>query len=474
MPEFSTWFPTTYLPSEGFELSGSDTDCVNDPLKGTRSAMKLFQYQDGSKMSPGFSGSNILSIELITNATGHNTYRAGGGPGQTLGKHTYTPLGVQASHYGSGQHFATEFYQYAYAMGDTCVTHIANYYWGGPIGGDEGQGYQLVAPLQQGYYLHLGDVLGPMPHQSSINTTTTQNILSSLTPQTITVVSTAGAAVGDWVAVEQQPEDGTAVTEAVKVTAVGAGTITGVFLNAHPSGVKLKPALVLNFSGAICQGRTLVNLDGTTVSAGQVTGKSGAQLTGTGTAWSETMVGGNADNIGAIAMDVDTFSCTTGYGYPFGGAPGTTDGPCKSWYQVKLVSDATHLAIHSSSGRGDAGYNGRASASKPSNYVIKPAARMLCRDEVTGFAVCEYSPHTWSVGHKCEVAICPFPDIQGFSYAMSQWTPGASARGFMEITNRGARTYDTCFSIFSLMANPGGVPGAQGKYGSEGFRYCCL
>ena len=253
MPEFITYFPDTYLPSKGINLFGVNTNCLAD--SANRTAVSLFVHQDGNLTAPTFSNTTVLSLRSESTATGHNSYRSQlyeedditPIPGTvTTAKHSFIPFSVYASHKASGQRLLTGYNQEAFGMGDSCISMFANYYWGGPVAGDEGQGIQLVSYLSQGKFLQKGAITAILA-KSTLDTTTTQVIAQSLDllPQSVTVASSAGAVVGDWVVIEQLPDDGTPVIEAVQITAVNAGganRISAVFLNNHPSGVKVRPA----------------------------------------------------------------------------------------------------------------------------------------------------------------------------------------------------------------------------------------
>ena len=292
--------------------------------------------------------------------------------------------------------------------------------------------------------------------RSALDTTTTQVITQNKDVQTVTVASSAGAAVGDWVVVDQMPPTGYTIMEAVQITAVnsgGANRISGVFRNNHPSGVSVRPATCIYIDGAQAfgQDRVLVNMSGTSYMTGQI-GSAGVDtdvgvgtLVGTGGAsWSNGMVGGDGDNIGAIAVTTDTYT----------GEPFSALNPLRSWHQITHVKSATEVGFHTFSTSGDTSYKGRGVF--PSAYIIRPAARMLSYSE--GRAICEYSTHTWSTGDVIECATCPYPTVLGFQYHMSQWTPnGQYNAAFMDIINTGARTLQAAYLIRGAMPVGGGA-----------------
>jgi hypothetical protein len=62
--------------------------------------------------------------------------------------------------------------------------------------------------------------------------------------------------------------------------------------------------------------------------------------------------------------------------------------------------------------------------------------------------ICETTTTTWAAGNTVEAAITPFPDVNGFYYDMANWTAGNGAlRGFLNVTNIGARTYGYGISL---------------------------
>lgn len=471
MPEFNTWFPDVHLPSQGLKIVGTNVDCVG--LSNSQAAVSLFLTQDGSNLDPGPVNSSGLTIEVFSDPNGHNTYSQGVGPAAqwTSYKHTWTPLSVSAIHRGAGQRNMVNFKQTTYGMGDSALIGFQSYYWGGPIAGDEGQAFALGSYLNQGYMLQLG-VIENVPPKSTLDTTTTQDIVGAKNPQTVTVASTTGAAVGDWVVVHQMEQDGTNMLEPVRITAVGSGTISGVFLNNHGSGVKVKPALLLqtNAGGSFGQDRLIINLSGASYSTGTITSKgdtavgpadASPYLNGTGMTWTNTMVGGDVENIGAICVDTDTYA-----GPPFHGT--AEQGPLKSWHRINQVMSTTRVYFHTFSVASNSGYKGRDNF--PSTYTIRPAVRLLkyYADEVLGgVLVCEYSTHTWSVGHTVECAMCPYADATGFRFMLSQYTPCGTTRGFMFIENHGARAYQNCINISTNMTNPNepGAPSNSDYYG---------
>ena len=292
-----------------------------------------------------------------------------------------------------------------------------------------------------------------------ISTTVPGFITASKDPQTVTVVGTAGGLVDDWIVVGQEIPSGSPSLEAVKIIALTGTTITGIFRNTHPAGAVIKPALLFDISGShgsFGQDRVIVNLSGASYSTGTVTTTSVPidenQFTGSGTGWSNGMVGGDALNMGAISLNNDTYT-----GFTFASTP------LRSWYQITQITDATHLRVHSYAVGGAAPYKGNGPGGSPSagNYIVRPAVRLLWRQDT--LCICEWSAATWSAGHQVECAICPYPSVIGFMYNMAQWTPnGRNSEGFLFVRNAGARKFGVGISITDYPMQTGGDAVAWG------------
>lgn len=386
--------------------------------------------------SPGFS--NLEGISLGQNLDWGSNFYGGG----TNSKVSSINLQLVQTAKGAGQKIVQGTRLVSYSMGDNALSTGQLTFAGGPITGDEGTGFNLVTSLTQQNHLKLTAITSVT--RSALSTTLTQAVTADDIPQTVSVASSAGAVVGDWLVINQGLESSTPNIEAVQVISIPSGTsINAIFACNHTNGTTVKPALVLGVgsSGEFGEQRTIVNLDGTSYSTGTVSGIAGGEYTGTGTTWTNTMVGGDALNIGAICLDEDTVT-----GSPFNGSVGTQSGPLKSWYNILGVTDTTHLGIHSKSVAGDASYQGRGPGA--GGYTIKPAVRILRLPGGTT-VVCEYTATTWTVGDDIECVICPFPDVSGFQYHMSVWTPGGIKRAFMDIKNVGLEPMSSGFVLTS-------------------------
>jgi hypothetical protein len=163
------------------------------------------------------------------------------------------------------------------------------------------------------------------------------------------------------------------------------------------------------------------------------------------------MVGGNAKNIGAVSMAADDVT-----GSPFDAGANRL----RSWFHINGVASSTSMGIWSFTVSGDTAYHGAGPGA--GTYVVRPCARVLRivstdgkNTGATGELICETSTSTWTAGDNVEQAICPYPDVSGFQYGVLAYTHGGTYRSFMNITNGGARTFDTCF----IFGNTGALPG---------------
>jgi hypothetical protein len=428
------------------QMQATDPVVGNDP--NDRRAVDVSCTINDVNANTGFTDQNCMQLSLTAN-NGQNVY--GGG---TNAKRTFLPMAVTGNYTAAGQKFLYGDTINCYGMGDCAVwANNAVTYAGGPVAGDEGTGWGLASDLTQQSNLTLTSVAS-VPTKSTCNTTLTQTVTGAYAVQSVSVASTTGCNVNDWVVVDQVLPNGNygyPNDEAVQITAVGSGKISAIFKNNQAVGATVTPALVLNLNGAsqLGQQRKLVNLSQPSYSTGTVSAITGGAFTGNGTAWTANMVGGNSANIGCIALSADTYT-----GYPFGGSG--SNGPLNSWYEIIAISNATSLGVSSMSVAGDASYHGQGpgpsgSGSTASAYVVRPCVEVL---RVNGNQViAESTSTTWSANDNVELAISPYPDVQGFQYYMGQYSPGGAhnSRGFMFVRNAGAREFGYGISIEAPM-----------------------
>lgn len=347
----------------------------------------------------------------------------------------------------AGQRFAEQLTLNAYGLGDAFISSQALYSASGIYGaGDEGTALTTTHlgqfPVNEAYIVRptISAVITP----ATINTTLTQNVTKSKDVQSVTVASTTGVSAGQWVTVDR----GSGLTskmEAVKVTAVGANSISGVFLQNHDSGATILPATVLQLSSTSYFGqfRSLINLSASAYTTGTIASTSGTQITGSGTSWSDSMVGGDASLPGYFSATADDYS-GTGFG--------TT--ALKTWYPISQVTSGTTLNIWHYNGAGVASYSGNA-PSGGTGYTIRPGARILMFDGSTTqtlgtTVVLEYNTFTWSVGQTVECPPSPDGAVNGYITRIGWYTPGATLDAAYSVLNEGGQTFTAAYSVGNI------------------------
>jgi hypothetical protein len=144
---------------------------------------------------------------------GVNQYGYDAGGSWTQAKTTPIAFAIGGHYQGSGEHFLYTFDGSCYGMSDAFVTSGQFRYSGGPIAGDEGQGFSPAIYCYQNNSLALAIIqsVTRTTFSTTVNVTTappgwsltTYAILGSIHPQVIPVVSTTGANVGDWIVFNQ-------------------------------------------------------------------------------------------------------------------------------------------------------------------------------------------------------------------------------------------------------------------------------
>jgi len=261
---------------------------------------------------------------------------------------------------------------------------------------------------------------------TSLNQAVTKNADAGTPPQTVAVLPSAtGCAAGDWITIGYGAIGSPAAynEEIVQLTGAGSGTITAVFQSDHASGAPVGPATVLAYASMVAGGangpatdKVWVDIDAAASTVtGTITGISGGTVTGSGTSWSNTMVGGTANSVGCMSFPVDTVTVAPFY---------NSTRRLVSWYPIQSVTDGTHLVLQ--------GYTGVAAAGN--KFVIKPCAVQhetalsygTTSETVTG-VVLAYNTFAWTVGHQIEATISPFSSVNhGELVAMWQTGPGSN------------------------------------------------
>lgn len=401
---------------------------------------------DSATSNPNFSNQNCLEIvQTILNGQATN----GGG---TNAKTTFEGIGLSQIANGSGQRILLNMTQTAYGMSDSGLMSINTTYSGAPVNGDECNGcFSTVSYSQQQTTLTQTSI-SSVPAQTTCNTTTTQAVTASKDAQLVTVASSTNCNIGNYVVIDQEVASGSPILEAVKITASAAGSISGIFRYNHLSGVTVKPATVLAVADTskFGQDRVLVNLTASAYTTGTVASITGGGFAGSGTTWTTGMVGGGATAIGCVALTNDDYT-----GAPFGAGAAAL----KSWYQITTVGSTTGLSIFTYSVAGDAAYRGNGVGAGA--YTIRPCARVLTIESsagsFTGNVILENNSFIWTAADSVELAISPYPDVQGYQYQMKAWTPGGTYRSFMTVINSGARTFQNGIALINLMPTGGGA-----------------
>lgn len=412
-------------------------------------------YTNTAALNTGFTDAN--NVQIVEDATfGLNSYANG-----TNAKWTFIPLNIVGNYVGHGQRFVLGLGMNCWGNGDCFGETKSIGFWGADIAGDEGQGFQAVSYLSQGGrnnnpQLSLTTITA-IPTSTTCNTTLTQAVVGGSAVQAVSVASLTGCAVGDWIAINSAKPTNTPNYEAVQITAVGAGKISGIFRLNQSTGATVRPAklLTVNDAYSMGQGRMLVNTSAAGYSTGTVSAISGGGFTGSGTAWSNTMVGdNNTPNIGCIYLTADDYSSG-----PFGGSG--VNGTLHSWYAINGVSSTTALSIFTTSTAGDAAYHGYGPGS--GSYSIKPCSEVL---QVSGNTlVLAPTSATWAIGNTVEQAITPFPDVTGHSEHYAVYTAGGALRSAYSFTNTGRRTIGSAVAVTANM--PSGSDAVGWEYGFD-------
>lgn len=361
--------------------------------------------------------------------------------------------------YGQGQRILSDTRLTAFGSGDAITyNNLLELYGGLTSSGDEGQ--KLYRDyVSQGQQIQRGTISSVS--RSGINTTATQNITASRTPQTVTVADASGCSIGDWIQFDVGLPDGGDVSsqtpysraEAVQVTAISGNTITALFRHSHPTGCLVKPCTVLYMGGGTSfgQGRYLVNLSATPYTTGTARGNGvnsrGLSLTGNGTSWSTGMVGGDAYNIGLLSFDIDEVPNYHGVL------------PLRVFYPLWDLASSTSVKMHRRTYVGLAVYQGKASTPGDAtffNYKIHPGARILKVTNNTAIVVLEYNNFTWTVGNTVECAHSHSFDVSGQTFRIGMNSVGGEYRRGIELSNVGKQDFETGIEIGYAAGDYGG------------------
>lgn len=421
-------------PASLIALNATDPNAINDTQD--LNAVNLNITFTGGPVGIGFADNNAEEIDLST-FNGQN---------YANDKTTVLGLGIFANYSGGGQHDAYNWSVNCFGNGDCSAGQTFVEWAGGQIDSDEGKGFSLNSFAGQFPFLIGGRISAVT--RSSCNTTITQNITAHSVAQTFSVASSSGCNVGDWVVINEGQYTGNGAPDwAFQITGSGSNQLTGLVKKSFTSGETVTPALVLTYdpsqsspSDNFGQFQELVDTSATPYTTGTATFNSNANFTGTGTSWSNTVVGGNASNIGCIFFSADTYSDG-----PFAGA----NGPLTSWYRIADVNSATSLDVHVFDSASNTQYKGFAGANQ--TYQISPCGMVLWTLPDTNQLVLETSTATWNVGDFFLSAMYPDNDVGGDYRNVETYTPGGRYRQMVSYNNAGGRTFNHAITIVGNM-----------------------
>jgi len=377
--------------------------------------------------------------------------------GITTAKKTFLPVSINMSANASGQKIPLNVGMNAYGMSDDIMFGTSMTYAGGTVNGDEGHSVWRITDSQQSNLTLT--TLTSVPTRTLCNTTITQAVTSSLSAQSVTVASSTNCSINNWVIIDRSNANGNTNAEAVQLTAVSTGHVSGVFMNNHNTSATLTPATVVNVNNAFQfgQNRVLVDLSGTSYTTGTVASISGYTFTGSGTTWANNVVGGDALNPGCIYLAQDTLT----HG-PFTGSAGNSNGPLHAYYEIQSVGGTTALNIFSLSVSGDLNYYHDGANSGSGAYTILPCSRIFWFSGTSGAAtvVLDTSTFTFTNGDNVEVAISSYPDRQGIWDQFSDWNPGGTHRARYEMENEGAVPF--LYGLQIAQGLPSGLSNIEG------------
>jgi hypothetical protein len=417
-----------------YNWSGAQNVTVTDPIglgPNQRQAFQIYANFDNNLTSnPGFIFNNGLELDDVS-LYGDYFLSA-----TTTAKSTFLNMNATGSHQGAGQHNIYGMQMTCYGMGDCAIGQQFVTFANFPTNGDEGTGWGLASRLSQLGATALATVTSSS--KNTCNTTTAQSIGGSATPQTVNVASGVGCTANTWVVANREQATGGRNHEAVQIISSTPTSITGVFRASYNNGVTITPALdlITNGGGPPGQGRLLVNISATPYSTGTIASISGGGVTGSGTAWTANMVGGDSLNPGCMTMAADDYS-----GSPFNGGGNAT---LHSYFQIYNFGTATSFGIWSFSAAGSNAYNGKGPGAGA--YRILPCSEVL-RIVSNSEVILADSNFTWTNGQTIEYAIPPYPDVTGFTWNADTYTNGGTYRALLSLNNHGAREFGAGIAV---------------------------
>jgi hypothetical protein len=391
------------------------TVTINPPILGSasdRTGVLWTITTDIANVATGFTSDTGQIFNWIATYGDHSS-----GFSAPNGKTTFAPVRYNISGPAAGQKLGLWVNQLCAGGGDCISNGVNQYYYGGTnAAGDEGSQIFGGFVQQPTTFFHLAPTVVTTGGGS---TTSTQAITGNYIAQTVTVASSTGFTVGEWVNVNQASNPttvGGGLSEAVQLTAVASGTLTGAFRLSQPNGVTIAPATVLTVpnSSAVGQHRYAVNLSTTSYSTGTavfdftVTNN----YIGTGTNWTNTMVGGNAGRPGCISMNGDVISGVNR----------------QTWRTIQTVNSTTSISPQ------QPGHDPWDVAN--TGYIIRPCAFILRVNPGAPSAglmqvILENNSFTWTAGDDIEFPVGPGFATVGGKIDLYSYFPATNNTGLL-------------------------------------------
>jgi hypothetical protein len=334
-------------------------------------------------------------------------------------KTTDIALGIWGVTFGAAQSFGLGVYLNSLSAHDHQNIVVSNNYYGGiASSGDEGPVGYGMSMTNPDYY-ETAHVYGSTIKGGG-NAHTTAALTATSAIQSIPVDNAAGFTVGEWVVINTtSPAYATGYKQAMQITAVGPGNaISGLVEIDQVANVPITPATMVPINiqtewASYGEHRWLINTDQATYNAGNITwgwsggvgigsptGSGSSRVTGTGTAFSNSMIGGDALMPGCFSQDSDTNS----YGAP-------------AWFPIQSVDSPTQLTTVISRQTDPVPLNAAAYHVRPCGEIL----RILGFDvpgTVTGYVILETNNFPWPNVSTIHTGYGPSIGANGATYNM--------------------------------------------------------
>lgn len=343
----------------------------------------------------------------------HHTVYTGRNVTDNSDKKTMSTNLLYTNFRGSGQRFGYNIHVNGSGMGDiiaiTTNTICQNSAY---ANGDEGCGAGNFSTFQAANLLKTP--VTSIITNTCNDTTLTSHADKSTAPDdyiTMSVGSTTGCAVGNWITIGQGIINSTDTTaESVKILGLTSNTITVLLQSAHDVGTTVTKTKILEMDQVSLNGegdnqwssdRVIVDLDGTSYSTGSVTSISGTTITASGATWQTGHpfgpVGGDVNLPGCISFRTDDETRS----------PFDSGRTLVSWFPIQSIDGNNQLTIMKL-------YTGQFTTGS-TNYKILPCGWVDKLDvsynysgaTITGL-ILRNNAFPWTVGHTVENTISPY------------------------------------------------------------------